>query len=297
MICRRNPVKEEPEHSAQTHGTQPVKPIRESFDEQGFVQLRGVISADLLAGLRQGLDPLLEKRDSLGDRPTRCQTILEPETFHPSFAEFLDLDATNHAAAEIIGTDQLMFAGLACLLGCAEHVVCRWHRDTANMDPAELDLLLNSHPNALVQTNCAVYDDMSLWVIPGSHRRPDTADEADYSARFDGLGFVDTAHRVREIEADVFQKMPDALNVKLSAGDCLLYNPLLWHAAEYRPEWKRCTLHGGWKDPRLVDRFSLLRWGLAHNPWLLEPHYMGELGVNFGQQLARYQEAVRQYAD
>ena len=271
--------------------------VREQFDDQGFILLAGAIPADTLEGLREGLDPLRQARDTLGERPTRCQTILEPKYFHRSFADFLDLDVTNQAARQIIGTDQLAFAGLACLLGCAEHVVCRWHRDTANMDPVELDLLLNQHPNALVQTNCAVYDDESLWVVPGSHRRDDTQDEVAYSTRFDELGFVDAVDRVRAIESDVFGGMPGALNVKLTAGDCLLYNPLLWHAAEYRPEWKRCTLHGGWKDVDLLDRFSLLRWGLAHNPWLLDPGYMGDLGPNFGPQLARFQQAVERYVD
>jgi hypothetical protein len=270
--------------------------IREQFDAQGFIRLKEAIPCHILTGLRQGLDPLREARDSGGDRPTRYQTILEPKTYHRSFAEFLDLDGTNQAAAEIIGTDQLMVAGLACLLGCAEHVVCKWHRDTASMDPAELDLLLNQHPNALVQTNCAVYNDESLWVIPGSHRRRDSPEEAAYAARFDALSFVGPIEAAREIEPEVFAGMPGALNVKLTAGDCLLYNPLLWHAAEYRPEWKRCTLHGGWKDVRLLEQFSLLRWGLGHNPWLLEPDYMGELGENLGPQLKRYQKAVRTYA-
>ncbi len=270
--------------------------VRQTFDAQGFLQLPGAMDAQLLAGLRAGLDPLRESRDTHGDRPTRYQTILEPDHYHPSFAEFLDLETTNQAAAEIIGTDQLMLAGLACLLGCAEHVVCKWHRDTASMDPAKLDLLLNQYPNALVQTNCAVYDDVSLWVIPGSHRRNDTAAETAYAARFDDLGFVGPIEAAREIEPDVFAAMPGAINVQLAAGDCLLYNPLLWHAAEYRPAWKRCTLHGGWKDVRLLETFSLLRWGLSHNPWLLEPGYMGELGRNLGPQLKRYQEAVRTYA-
>ena len=275
----------------------PTSQIHQDFDRQGFVQLRGAIPTSVLAGLREGLDPLREARDSLGERPTRYQTILEPEHFHRSFVDFLDLDVTNQAAFDIIGTGDVMFAGLACLLGCAEHVVCRWHRDTANMDPAELDRLLNQYPNALVQSNCAVYDDVSLWVVPGSHRRGDTPEEQAYSAKFNDLGFVDAIDTVRAVEADVFRAMPGAINVELKAGDGLLYNPLLWHAAEYRPEWKRCTLHGGWKDARLLDQFSLLRWGLAHNPWLQEPSYMGELGANFGPLLARYQEAVARYAD
>lgn len=270
--------------------------VRDQFDTQGFLRLKEAIPCHILKGLREGLDPLREARDELGDRPTRYQTILEPKYYHPSFAEFLNLDITNRAAASIIGTDELMVAGLACLLGCAEHVVCKWHRDTASMDPTELDLLLNQYPNALVQTNCAVYDDVSLWVVPGSHQRGDTPEETAWSARFDELAFVGPIQAAQAIDPDVFAGMPGAVNVRLKAGDCLLYNPLLWHAAEYRPEWKRCTLHGGWKDVRLLEKFSLLRWGLSHNPWLLEPDYMGDLGPHLGPQLARYQQAARTYA-
>ena len=89
--------------------------------------------------------------------------------------------------------------------------------------------------------------------------------------------------------------MPGAINVQLKEGDCLLYNPLLWHAAEYHPDWIRCTLHGGWKDYSLLETFDLLRWGLTHNPWLKSPDYLGPLGRYLGPQLARYNEAAARW--
>jgi hypothetical protein len=272
-----------------------MKDPRETFLEDGFLHLQGGIPPDVLGGLRRGLAPLLAERDSLGERPTRYQTILEPRYFHSSFVDFLNLEATNEAAMAVIG-DGPMFAGLACLLGCAEHVFCRWHRDTVSTAEVELSLLLSEHPTALVQSNCAVYDDASLWVVPGSHRRPDTEAEAACGERFAHLDFVGPMAAATALETDVFAAMPGAVHVHLAAGDCLLYNPLLWHAAEYRPQWKRCTLHGGWKDPGLLDRFELLRWGLGHNPWLLKPDYLGDPGPYLTPQLRRYQEAVRRYA-
>ena len=48
----------------------PTSQIHQDFDRQGFVQLRGAIPTSVLAGLREGLDPLREARDSLGERGT-----------------------------------------------------------------------------------------------------------------------------------------------------------------------------------------------------------------------------------
>lgn len=81
----------------------------------------------------------------------------------------------------------------------------RWHRDdippSASAEEEEKRL---QEPAWHAQWNLALYDDRSLVVVPGSHRR----------ARTD-----------REREADAYEKdMPGQLVVELKAGDVVFYD-------------------------------------------------------------------------
>jgi hypothetical protein len=257
----------------------------DAFDSDGFVLLRGCVPPTLLADLRRGMEPIIARRGTA----TRHQTVLKPDVVDRSFVEFLNLSEMNDAAQRIVG-GPLSFAALAVLLGAASHQLCKWHRDFPDADPEMAEL--QRRPRVLLQFNVALYDDPSLWVIPGSHDRPTTPGETAYAARFEKLPFVgpfptDTP--------DVLRAMPGAAYAPLTAGDCLIYNPVIWHAAEYDPARKRATLHGGWRDARAIDEFRALRWGLEHNPWLMDPTYLGDLGPYFGPQLEQFNDAARRH--
>ncbi|HTL51985.1 MAG TPA: phytanoyl-CoA dioxygenase family protein, partial [Planctomycetota bacterium] len=146
------------------------------------------------------------------------------------------------------------------------------------------------------QLNCAVYDDPALWVVPGTHKRGSTPEELAYVEQMNKAAKTVKGHMREGLEpAQVLAGMPGALHVKLNAGDCLLYNAIIWHGAEYNPAWKRATLHGGWRNAAAVDELKPLRWGATHNPWLMHPDYMGDLGPFLGPQMKRYQAMVRKY--
>eukprot|EP01052_Picozoa_sp_SAG31_P025481 SAG31_NODE_2235_length_6123_cov_2.723274_9_plen_175_part_00 len=140
-----------------------------------------------------------------------------------------------------------------------------------------------------IQTNCALFDDPSLWVVPASHDRPSTPQELEHRKEPEG------AKPLAEHSA-ALSKMPGAVNIKLRAGDCLLYNPLTWHAVSYLPSRVRATFHGGWRHPDLPYEFEAMRWGLAQNPWFAKPAYMGHLGRYFGAQLSHLRGVMRRYA-
>jgi hypothetical protein len=257
----------------------------EAFTADGFVLLKGCVPPALLAEMRRGMEPIVARRGAA----TRHQTILKPDVAHRSFVAFLNLPAMNDAAERIVGAPA-SFGALAVLLGAASHQLCKWHRDFPEDDP-EVPALL-ARPRVLLQYNCALYDDPSLWVVPGSHARASTPAETAYAERYAALPFVGP---FPSDPPDVLPGMPGARHVPLEAGDCLIYNPLLWHAAEYAPARTRATLHGGWRDAAAVDDFRALRWGLEHNPWLMDPSYLGDLGPYFGPQLARFQAAARRH--
>jgi len=101
----------------------------------------------------------------------------------------------------------------------------RWHRDdilaTAT---AEEEMERLGRPAFHAQWNLALYDDASLIVVPGSHKR----------ARTD----VERA-------ADPYEdNMPGQEVVHLSAGDVVFYDNNILHRGVYDASVQRMTLHG-----------------------------------------------------
>ena len=101
----------------------------------------------------------------------------------------------------------------------------RWHRDdippTAS---AGEEMQRLAAPAWHAQWNLALYDDDSLIVVPGSHRRPRT----EY-----------------ERHADPYEKqLPGQLRVMLKAGDIVFYDNNLLHRGVYHHHIERMTLHG-----------------------------------------------------
>lgn len=262
--------------------------LRDDFIGKGYVLLKGGIPDSVLGGLREATDRLLGMRERGEFDDFRYQCVLEPHVFHRSYIDFLNLESLNLACADILDGPEFSFAGLACLLGSIDPRLCIWHQDFSPQDP-DYDALL-AGAGSFVAFNCAIYDDASLWIVEGSHNRIRTESEIEYASRFDGVEFIAAMEECRRIDDDVPAGMPGCMNVQLSAGDCLLYNSMLWHAAVYASDVKRATLHGGYRQLGLAEEAKAHRWGLDHNDSLLEPGYLGELGPFFGPQLERFIE-------
>jgi ectoine hydroxylase-related dioxygenase (phytanoyl-CoA dioxygenase family) len=75
-----------------------------------------------------------------------------------------------------------------------------------------------------LQWNIALYDDDVLWVIPGSHTRPNTAAENS------------------QLMADNTAPMVGGLQVKLKAGQGVVYTNTIFHwGSNYSPRLRRCV--------------------------------------------------------
>ena len=101
----------------------------------------------------------------------------------------------------------------------------RWHRDDIGPDvSAEEELERLQEPMLHAQWNLALYEDSSLVVVPGSHRR----------ARTD-----------MERGADPYEDdMPGQMAVKMYPGDIVFYNNNILHRGVYDSKNERMTLHG-----------------------------------------------------
>jgi ectoine hydroxylase-related dioxygenase (phytanoyl-CoA dioxygenase family) len=102
----------------------------------------------------------------------------------------------------------------------------RWHRD--DIPPtatAEEELArLVGHEAWHCQWNLALYDDRSLVVVPGSHKRARTEEERN---------------------ADPYAKeISDMLVVQMQPGDAVFYDNNILHRGVYSKDTERMTLHG-----------------------------------------------------
>jgi hypothetical protein len=100
----------------------------------------------------------------------------------------------------------------------------RWHRDdippTAS-DEEELARL--DKPAFHAQWNMALYEDSSLILVPGTHRRARTQIERD---------------------AGPYDEMPGEIKVHLAPGEMAFYNNNILHRGAYKSTVERMTLHG-----------------------------------------------------
>lgn len=100
----------------------------------------------------------------------------------------------------------------------------RWHRDdippTATADE---ELARLGKPAFHAQWNMALYEDSSLILVPGTHRRARTQTERD---------------------AGPYVELPGEIRVKLAAGEMAFYNNNILHRGAYKCDVERMTLHG-----------------------------------------------------
>jgi len=232
---------------------------REEYLLDGFTVLRGLIPASLLADLRLETDKArVIAREQNGPQTQRLQPVYAyPELRHECFRDFLNLPEFVKTVYGILGDDHPQSEIMGVLLEPAgKPWATNWHRDwmhhNAKIDPVEFSKLMRN-PLMFNQFNAALWDDHSLWVVPGSHDRDDTPEEI---AAFGQVpvpppSFKDhQSNEERElICGEYLRQMPGAHQVSLLAGDCAFYRSCQWHIGTYVPYTKRATLHDGFYGP------------------------------------------------
>lgn len=223
------------------------------YHTQGFTVFRQVVPPSLVADLRQVCDRGRElARERSGPQAQRLQPIARFDLDLAPFEAFRALPDLNDALRRII-SHEVTFADveqMGVLIEPVEHPWCTpWHRDWRDNAPyldvsAWQAVLLDR--NYFNQSNCALYEDHSLWVVPGSHLREDLSCEAGlFPVRpIPGPALEGQSSVERErLSAEYVRQMPGAVQLHLEAGDFALYRNSLWHLGNYLPYCKRATLH------------------------------------------------------
>jgi len=208
---------------------------KETYAAQGFLILRCAFAQTRIAALLEAVERLIDKGlagecalgwiDREGRLPSRTGHLLNPDKYHPAFADWIDEDLAPHLEALICGPEvrHSLFGMLAS--GGGKPYTQKWHRDLGKPGAPDETAYLHRHEGSFVQFNAPlVSGDRFLHIVPGSHRRASAAAEIEASRSESG-------------------KMPNALVVALEPGDIAYYNANLWHRG-WNPEGhKRFTMH------------------------------------------------------
>jgi hypothetical protein len=228
---------------------------REEYITDGFTILRGIIPTTLLGDLRRETDLAREiARARNGPQAQRLQPVYAYEGLNSKpFRDFLDLPGMRATVAGVLGPDHRQSDIMGVLLEPTRDAWCtHWHRDWGyNAAHVDLDAFFKAvtNPRMFNQLNAALYDDHSLWVVPGSHDRTDTAQERAAFASIPPPGPTlrdDMSAVERELTClEYTRRMPGAVPVALFAGDVAFYRACQWHIGNYIPYTRRATLHDG----------------------------------------------------
>jgi hypothetical protein len=156
------------------------------------------------------------------------QGMMHPDLpAHETFTAFYFSDAAIGPTKELLqcGDDDLVMELCNLLVRPDKDFELRWHRDDipATATPEE-EMERLAKPAFSAQWNLPLYDDASLVVVPGSHRRARTEEE----------------RAAGPYEKDI----PGQVVVELKAGDVAFYNNNILHRGVYDARKERMTLHG-----------------------------------------------------
>jgi hypothetical protein len=236
---------------------------RQEHARDGLTILRGAIPAALVARLRAASEEIRRRTRAadgpdatrppggyIGGRVTEDFLDVDPEAFEdvamaPRVRAFVD---------GVLGPDFENDLTAFTLLFHAEsrEIVQGWHRDYRDNVPwLDLPRWLDRRADLRYfnQFNLALYHDVSLWVVPGSHDRDDTPEEAAVLAAGTCPPWTPEDPVAYSQAADAYiRSMPGATNVYLAPGDLAVYRDSAIHLGHYVPTVTRATLHGHLDD-------------------------------------------------
>ena len=219
----------------------------EQFLKDGFVILKNVIPPERLDELRASFETLVDRQQAIWADDPEDPRSHAYKVKQPRLAFQTVVDAATANTVEFCLHDNTLGVSRQALRGAeaapiAMFLMCNpathygpdlWHRDIQPKNQAPLaglqaDLVANGP--GYVQWNIPLYDDDVLWVVPGSHRRLNTAQEN------------------RELLNDRRAPLSSGMPVKLKAGDGVMYiNTILHWPSNYSTKLRR-VIHLGYRS-------------------------------------------------
>ncbi|MDF3290294.1 phytanoyl-CoA dioxygenase family protein [Streptomyces silvisoli] len=204
------------------------------FIDDGYVIVRGIFSEEELAPLRAALARVRQKVD---DRPHAYETrfttddgttvdtwgvnhVFSPELYEGEFSRVFERPDVMDLARALLGERLRFWGGHALWAPRSVRYELNWHRDFG-----DYDFFQPNGESTHVQFNVCLLADACFRVIPGSHRRPLTAQEAQQQA-------------ARGTDA-----LPGEVVARCEPGDVLFMNAHTLHRGSCEVGTLRQTLH------------------------------------------------------
>ena len=246
---------------------------RDKFLDEGYLIVRQVIPPDQLESVRQAYELMVDHQRAIWarnrdpDHPPGgyWEIASQPRVALQNLAHLIDettilcvetwlFENIHSVSSALLGVsdaapnDMLLMCSPVRDHGTTNHR--GWHRDIYPPGSAPLqgyaDDIIEGGPRYL-QWNIPLYDDNVLWVVPGSHRRRNTATENT------------------QIEQDPTVPLPNGIQTHLKAGDGVVYiTPILHWGSRYDTTMRR-TVHGGFSTHTQYPDLSFL-------PFLSDAH-------------------------
>jgi len=251
---------------------------RDQFLEEGYLVLRNVIPPEKLDALRTSYDILVNRQrtilaqehDANNPRGTAWESSPQPrlnisagaednpglinhET--PNAVEFWLHENTRGVSIKLMDAPDAAVTEMMLMCNpVRDHGPSNWHRDIHPIDSAPLEGYIRDikeNAPSYVQWNIPLYDDDVLWVVPGSHLRPNTEEEN------------------RPLLENLHLPIPSGVQTHLNAGDGVVYiTPTLHWGSNYSTKLRR-TIHGGFARWNRIY-YSDLSFIQHLAPWALE---------------------------
>lgn len=269
-----------------------LAPNRQQFLNQGYVILRDVVPPERLDELRESFEVLVERQKEIWARERRpedppggeWETSRQPRlTFNKlvdkttaNTVEFCLHRNTLEVSRDLMGAPEAAITAMLFMCNpVRDHGPANWHRDLTLGHPAPIGGLVTNirhHGPTYVQWNIPLYDDSVLWVVPGSHLRPNTDQEQ------------------QQLAQDLRVPLPGSIPVELSAGDGVAYiMPILHWASNYSSK-KRRIIHLGYRAFG-GSAFSYVHW----RHW--DPDFICSLSPESQEKFERFSQLWREEHD
>ena len=222
-------------------GAQPIQIDPEQFLDDGFVILKNVVPPERLDELRASFETLVDRQQAIWARDRddpgsfayvakqprlAFQTVIDAATANT--VEFCLHENTLGVSRQALGTRDVGLKQMILLCNPeAAYGPDLWHRDvshgpTNNAPLAGLQADMLANGPGSVQWNIPLYDDDVLWIVPGSHRR------------------LNTARENQELLNDPRAPLSSCMQVRLKAGDGVMYiNTILHWPSNYSTKLRR----------------------------------------------------------
>lgn len=218
----------------------PEKSLAQEWDSKGYTVVRQLFDPAFVSDLRAICDDALrqwlaEARDyQEAANNTNMAYLTEPRYFvnQPDNLTLL-LETIAHerifTVLDLLDYDHLLFHNTQYFFNPATQTRAgNWHRDS-QFDAPDEEIEWSRINSALgIHAHIALLHDENLEIVPGSHTRRDTPDEADIRHRRNGKSANDDA-------------MPNAIRIHLDAGDACFFSAWGIHRGNYIADIPRRT--------------------------------------------------------